>query len=61
MKEPVRIIVDVGGYRNRRTESLGKLTGRLGERAKRERKVITIDPFNALERRIIQPALQQFP
>jgi len=61
VKEPVRIVVDVGGYRNGRTESLGKLAGRLGERAKREGKVITMDPFSALERRIIHLALQQFP
>lgn len=61
VKEPVRVVLDVGGYRKRRTESVGKLAGRLGERAKKEGKVITVGPLNAQERRIIHLALQQDP
>jgi spoIIIJ-associated protein len=61
VKEPVRVVLDVGGYRKRRTESLGKLAGRLGERAKKEGKAITVGPFNAQERRVIHLALQQDP
>jgi spoIIIJ-associated protein len=61
MKEPVRVELDIGGYRKRRMDSLGKLAGRLGERAKKEGKAITVGPFNAQERRIIHIALQEDP
>ncbi len=61
VKEPVRVVLDVGGYRKRQADSLGKLAGRLGERAKERRKAITVGPFNAQERRIIHLALQQDP
>jgi len=59
VKEPVRVVLDVGGYRKWRRESLGKLAGRLGERAINEGKAVTVGPFNAQERRIIHLALQQ--
>jgi len=62
VKEPVRVVLDVGGYRKRRTDSLGKLAGRLSERANREGKMISLCPLNAQNRRIIQQeALQEDP
>ena len=62
VKEPVRVVLDVGDYRMRRTDSLGKLAGRLSERANRERKTISVCPLNAQDRRIIQQVgLQEDP
>jgi spoIIIJ-associated protein len=61
VKEPVRVVLDIDHYRERRAESLGKLADRLGERAKREGKAIRIGPFNAQERRAIHLALREDP
>jgi len=44
VKEPGRVVLDVGGYRKWRRESLGKLAGRLGERAINEGKAVTVGP-----------------
>ena len=57
-KNPARIVVDVGQYRQRREESLAKLANRMGEKVKREGKTVTMGPFNAHDRRIIHMALQ---
>jgi len=59
LKEPVKFVLDVGGYRRKRADSLEKLGLRLGERAKEDGKAITVGPFNAQDRRIIHLALQQ--
>jgi len=59
VKEPARVVLDVGGYRKRRTDTLGKLAGRLSERANREGKTISVCPLNAQDRRIIQMGLQE--
>jgi spoIIIJ-associated protein len=61
VKEPVRVVLDVGGYRKRRTDSLGKLDGRLSERANREGKTISVCPLNAQDRKIVQMDLQEDP
>ena len=53
-----RIIIDVEGYRARRTETLQKLAKRLAERAIRIRQEIKLEPMNRHERKIIHMALQ---
>ena len=57
----VRIILDIEGYRKRRMESLTNMANRLGERAKRTGKGITVGPFSAHDRRTIHIALKQDP
>ena len=59
IKKPVRVILDVGGYKKRRTDSLEKMAGRLGQNVKRTAKEVTIGPFNAHDRRIIHIALKE--
>jgi len=61
VQEPVRVVLDIDHYRHRRVDSLEKLADRLGERAKREGKAITIGPFNSQDRRVIHIALQNDP
>ncbi len=54
-----RIIVDTENYRARREESLVQLAQRLGEKAKKLGRPVTISPMNAHDRRIIHLALQE--
>ncbi|MBC8511646.1 MAG: Jag N-terminal domain-containing protein, partial [Dehalococcoidia bacterium] len=53
MKMWVPINVDVAGYKKRRYESLRGLALRLAEQVKRNRRLITLEPMPADERRII--------
>jgi|OpeIllAssembly_1097287.scaffolds.fasta_scaffold310422_2 spoIIIJ-associated protein len=59
IKRPIRIILDVGGYKHRRAESLKKMAVRLGENAKKTGKAVTIGAFNAHDRRIIHLSLRE--
>jgi spoIIIJ-associated protein len=60
-KEPVRIVVDIDGYRTRRADSLARMAARVGDRVKTTGKPMTIGPFNAHDRRIIHIALKEEP
>jgi len=53
-----RIVVDTENYRFRREDSLVKLAQRLGEKAKRLGRPVTISPMSAHDRRIIHLALE---
>jgi spoIIIJ-associated protein len=53
-----RIVVDTENYRSRREDSLVKLAQRLGEKAKRLGRPVTISPMSAHDRRIVHLALQ---
>ena len=55
------INVDVAGYKKRRYESLQNLALRLAEQVKRNRRLITLEPMPADERRIIHLALADHP
>jgi spoIIIJ-associated protein len=59
--EGPHIIVDVENYRERRRRSLEDMALRLGEKAKRQRKAVTVDALSAADRRIIHAALQDDP
>src|SRR5919108_1516273 len=59
--EGVHIVVDVENYRQRRRKSLEDMALRLGEKAKRQRKTVTVDALSAADRRIIHAALQDDP
>ncbi len=57
-KERKRIILDTEDYRMRREKTLIALAEKLGQKAKRTRKPVTVNPMNAHDRRIIHLALQ---
>lgn len=59
--EAPHIVVDIENYRQRRRKSLEDLALRLGEKAKRQRKTVTVDALSAADRRIIHAALQDDP
>lgn len=55
------IVIDVENYRERRRQTLEDMALRLGEKAKRQRKTVTVDALSAADRRIIHAALQDDP
>jgi spoIIIJ-associated protein len=59
--EGPHIVVDIENYRQRRRKSLEDLALRLGEKAKRQRKTVTVDALSAADRRVIHAALQDDP
>jgi spoIIIJ-associated protein len=59
--EGPHILVDIESYRERRRKSLEDMALRLGEKAKRQRKTVTVDALSAADRRIIHAALQDDP
>ncbi len=61
LKRWVPINVDVASYKKRRYESLRSLALRLAEQVKRNRRLITLEPMPADERRIIHLALTDHP
>ena len=59
--EGPHIVVDIENYRQRRRKGLEDMALRLGEKAKRQRKTMTVDALSAADRRIIHAALQDDP
>ena len=59
--EVLELIVDTEGYREHRRKSLEDMALRLGEKAKRQRKTVTVDALGAADRRIIHLVLQDDP
>lgn len=57
----IRVILDIGGYRQRRENTLIGMAERAAERVVRSGVQYNLDPMNASERRIIHSALQNFP
>ncbi len=60
-KRPVRVVLDVAGYRKRRTDSLERMASRLAENVKATGRPVTIGPFSAHDRRIIHITLKEDP
>lgn len=58
LKNRVRIVIDIEGYRKRRELTLINLARRLSARVKETGKKIILEPMNSQERRIIHTALQ---
>ncbi len=58
-KKKVRVIVDSENYRQRREESLKRLAFKMGEKAKKTKKTVTIDPISPHDRRIIHLTLKE--
>ena len=59
--EGPHIVVDIENYRQRRRRTLEDMALRLGEKAKRQRKTVSVDALSAADRRIIHAALQDDP
>jgi len=53
-----RVALDTENYRKKREENLTALAEKLGEKAKRIRRPVTVNPMSAHDRRIIHMALQ---
>ncbi len=56
-----RIFIDCDGFRSRHEEDISGLARRLGAKAKRLRKPVTINSLNAHDRRLVHMALQDDP
>lgn len=56
-----QLIIDVENYRERRRATLEDMALRLGEKAKRQRKTVSVDALSAADRRVIHAALQDDP
>jgi spoIIIJ-associated protein len=55
------VVVDAEGYRQRREDTLATMAQRLGKKALEEGKIITFEPMNPRDRRIVHLALAKFP
>ena len=58
-KSEKKILLDIGGYREKRVESLTALAKRTAERVAKTGKYVRLDPMNPSDRRIIHTALQE--
>jgi spoIIIJ-associated protein len=54
------VTVDAEGYRSRRDDTLATMAQRLGKQAVTEGKIITFEPMNPRDRRVIHLALAKF-
>lgn len=54
------VLVDAEGYRSRRDNSLATMARRLGKQAVDEGKIITFEPMNPRDRRVVHLALAKF-
>ena len=60
-REAPLLLVDTENYRERRRKSLEDMALRLGEKAKRQRKTVSVDALSAADRRVVHAALQDDP
>lgn len=56
-----RIILDMGGYREKREKTLKLLAYRIATNSIKSRRSTTLEPMNPYERRIIHTAVQEIP
>jgi spoIIIJ-associated protein len=60
-RKGVQLEIDVEGYREQRRKNLEDMALRLGEKAKRQRKAVTVDPLSPADRRIVHAVLEDDP
>lgn len=58
-KEKVRVLVNIGGYREKREKDLQNLAEKIASTVIKTRKDITLEPMPAYERKIIHTKLQE--
>jgi spoIIIJ-associated protein len=61
IKDAAPVTVDVAAYRARRGQQLERMALAMGERAKRERKTVALEPMAPRDRRIVHLALKDDP
>jgi spoIIIJ-associated protein len=61
IKDAAPITLDVAAYRARRGQQLERMALSMGERAKRERKTVALEPMPPRDRRIVHLALKDDP
>jgi spoIIIJ-associated protein len=61
IKDAIPVTLDVAAYRARRGQQLERMALSMGERAKRERKTIALEPMPPRDRRIVHLALKDDP
>lgn len=57
-KEKVRVVVNIGGYRQKREKDLQNLATKIAGTVIKTRKPVTLEPMSAYERKIIHTKLQ---
>ena len=57
----MRVVLDIDDYRKRRIDTMANIASRLGEKAKRIGRSLTVGPFNSHDRRIIHLTLKEDP
>jgi spoIIIJ-associated protein len=60
-EERIRVVLDIGGYRRRRENTLIGMAERAAEKVVNSGVNYSLEPMNASERRIIHSTLQSFP
>jgi len=55
------VVVDSGGYRQRRIEALKDLAQQLGDKVRRSGKAVAVNPMSAHDRRVIHMTLREVP
>lgn len=58
-KEKIRVVVNIGGYREKREKDLQNLATKIAGTVIKTRKPITLEPMSAYERKIIHTKLQE--
>jgi spoIIIJ-associated protein len=61
IKDAVPVTLDVAAYRARRGQQLERMALAMGERAKRERQTVALEPMPPRDRRIVHLALKDDP
>lgn len=56
----IKVVVDVGGYREKREETLERLAKRMADKAIYSKRPVKLEPMNPYERRIIHSTLQSY-
>lgn len=59
VEQRVRIILDIAGYREKRKKTLTDLAVNMAKKAIRTGKVVSLEPMNSMERKIVHEALQE--
>lgn len=60
-EEHVRVVVDIGGYRRRREQTLIGMAQRAADKVSNSGRSFRMDPMNPAERRIVHSSLQEYP